>query len=253
MTSIDKPNRVGVVTQRVEYSLRLGEIISARRVSHTFFSITLEDGTKVNIDEAMDATASLMREGDEVSVQIDSTSAVNTVRPVTRWTLLSDAHPATIPGAKVLRTGQFRDGDGIERKSMLVKLPESAVPAVLVEPLSLEAEMRARQILPQASTGLSGVVVSFYHYRHFYRDIEEGAQLSTRQVLRLCCTVRLAGTPRFVVVDQDRSIGDAIIQQGDRVAVRISPEGRVTVAPYTTTAMVIRNWFMRGVRRYIHL
>lgn len=138
--------------------------------------------------------------------------------------------------------------------STLVKFPESTVLAVLVEPLSLEAEIRARPILPHASPGLSGVVVSFYHYRHFYRDIEGGpAQFSKRQVLRLCCTVRLSGTPRFVVVDQARSIGDAIVQQGDRVAVRISPEGRVNVAPYTTTTMVIRNWFMRGVRRYIHL
>ncbi len=245
----------GIVTLRHEYSITLGGVVRGRKMSRSRFYITLESGAKIMIDEGRDATTSLIEEGDVVRVCVDESSDAGTVRPLKPWQRLPDAHVSTIPGATVLKTGTLCDESGINRTSLLVQLSNADVPAILVEPPETEAAIRAMRLLPEPSPQLSGIVVISYDFRHYLRQVIEGEPTITRrEILRKCYVIRFNGTPRFIVIDQDGSISDALIEPGDRVAVRISsdPNPTVTVEPITTFRTTARNWISRKLRTYIH-
>lgn len=116
--------RVGVILKRTVYKNGEHRPASAPLIGTTdkqrvTFMIRLDGGIGselVTIDQTLDATSVLLKEGDQISVKlVDNVHVESTVHPVFDWT-----HSSKPVGGRILRLGEFLDKQGRSSIATLV-------------------------------------------------------------------------------------------------------------------------------------
>lgn len=116
--------RVGVIQRRSNYRSRAPCSRQLANPAHqhedsrrVVFVVRLDGGIGsegVTIDQTLDATTALLREGDQVSVKlVDNVHIESTVAPVFAWGNANDAVETPRKPRRVLRTGEFPCSKGV--------------------------------------------------------------------------------------------------------------------------------------------
>jgi hypothetical protein len=262
MDSTNQPTRVGVVQECFPIRLNTGAIFRPRYTHQVRYEIFLaETGETIVVREAMDATASLICEGDTVKVYLDDFRNEATVRPLTQWRVHNDSFVSDLPEGTVVREKEFLDRFGMRRKTSLLKLNESGEEVVVMEPANFKdisrmqrSDNKIRGLLAKSPKCLVGTTTV---YEHFVRQYIASPKVG-RRVKRIAYGIRVKDVTGYEVanIDQPYTLTDTKVQQGDLVNIMVAADfGPIldsTVQPVTTLGGTVRNWLNRKLRRYIH-
>ncbi len=236
--------RTGVVRRRTEYAVTrpvplnapLAGVADVRRV---ILLVELHGGLGLDmvcIDQSLDATAALVREGDPVNVTlVDDVHIGSTVRPYFASDEPTHVRTDAIAGGKTLRTGEFISADGIPSIASLVLGQGDFDPTVLVQPVDAESAARVRRhATPIEFSERVGVIKRRLEYSRSPQNLYESNLLHDCSG-RVVFLVELHGGlgPELVAVDQTQDVVSTLLAEGDQVTVRISGDVHVesTVQP----------------------
>ncbi len=134
MTTLTIRERVGVILRRSEYTVQ--PPLCAPEVRRVVFMVRLDGGVGseiVTIDQALDLTAALLRENDQVvATMVDNVHVESTVGPVFGHNTIEQLARSTTFRGEVLRRGEYL-GVGNRPCVALLVLAEKESGARLVE------------------------------------------------------------------------------------------------------------------------
>lgn len=259
MDSSNQIVRVGIVTQYFAYQMRIGIDFRIRKVSQARYNIMFPDtGHEVVVTEAIDATASLIEQGDSVRVYINEFQTEATVRPLADWNVQRDTYISSIADSTVVRKSEFNDRNGIRRKSFLLRVNGSDQYVVAMEPADIkeiirvdEYDRKARKLL--GNSPATGVLIKSLTYTQYHLYHVDSPKVG-RKIERVCCQVRVThGKERMMVeIDHASTPTLANIQYGDVVTVHDDAYLILdaTLEPIKTLRAKVRNGFSRLYRKY---
>jgi hypothetical protein len=262
--------RPGVVLRYFDYEVVRGDywsgpFLQKRREKRVTYLIQFEDlGIGLHmatVDERVDACAALIREGDNVLVQMSKKRDQATVRPSAPWLQVSCDDKASpwatkIAAADTERRGEYYDEVGIRTQARLIRLAGHDVPIVVSKSLDLDAASKRRSLralaMPQGRR--QGVVLSATTYVHFERIALQSPLIKGRKVEYRLFFINFPQGSSYerMAVHQPCDEASAQIQEGDLVEVVSDAALNASVQPIKSVAARIRNSLSRGSRRRFH-
>ena len=131
--------RIGVIQRRSEYTVERhvpvnSPLVNTKPTRRVVFVLRLDGGIGsdgITIDQTLDATSALLREGDQVVAQIvDNVHVESTVAPIFAWGDAADVDASVLSAGRVLGTGEFLNSKGVPSVASLVLVtgqPENLV------------------------------------------------------------------------------------------------------------------------------
>jgi hypothetical protein len=243
-SGVSVSERIGVVRRRTEYAVTRTVPLNAplagiADVQRVIFLVELHGGLgseTVAIDQSVDATSALIREGDQVNVMlVDDIHIGSTVSPFFAWKEPTDVSTDAIAGGETLRTAEFIASDGVPSIASLVLVKGERDLIVFVKPVDAESAASVRRhARPIEFCERVGVIKRRLEYTRGPQSSVQSSMLHDCSG-RVVFLVELHGGlgPELVAVDQTLDAVSTILHAGDQVTVRISGDVHVesTVHP----------------------
>ncbi len=230
LTGVDMVERCGVVFRRSEYTVSRhvpvqSPLIATHDVRRVVFLVRLDGGIgseMVTIDQTLDATSALIKEGDQVlATLVDDVHVESTIAPIFPWMI---ANGSNVNG-EVLRRGEYLNSNGHLSTALLVLAAEGLVVT------SPKAEPAREEVVERC-----GVILRRSEYTLERHVSVTSPLINTKNMRRVVFVLRLDGGigSEGLTIDQTLDATSALLQEGDQVMAKIVDNLHVesTVQPF---------------------